>query len=404
MNKPACATLFFYALGKVTYTLVAAVTILIGFSFPQSIPQDGSKPLPFSASSILVYGWVHWDSGWFLSIARYGYPYLYTPKRTPFSDVFNFFPMYPITIRAASYLTQESGLAVVAGLIVSNASLILSIYVLYKLLSMDYPASTVDRTLLFLVMFPTAFILTSVYYESLFILLTASAFYFSRLKKWLPAGIVGMMVALTVGFGVLIFIPLLVEFIRSEGVTLNALRELRTYGKGAPLLLIPAGLFAFMSYSYLTTGNWLEFVVATKDWYVEFSPPWRALAESAQIVLERGVGSSFQTSNLVNLAFALFATVVTIWAWFSRKIRTSYLLWLTLVLVVLLSAYRSQTGPYVWLGPIVGFPVWTIRLWPVFLQMGIGLSRHASVLVLTLSIGTLMFMCSLFVGGYYFGI
>jgi hypothetical protein len=356
----------------------------------------------------MIRAWSHWDSGWFLSIARYGYPQLYAQRigkeiGSSGGDVFNFFPMYPMAIKAISYLTQETGFPVIAALIVSDVSFILSVYVIYRLLSLDYERPIIDRTLLVLILFPAAFFLTSAYYESLFLLLSLSAFYMARRQNWTAAGMLGMMVALTVGFGVLIFFPLLMEFLSARGLTLTTIKDRRTYVSALPLLLVPMGTFAFMLYSYSVTGNLFEFAVATRYWYVQFSPPWRAVLSSARLLIEKGVSSYFLRSNAVNLAFALTAILLTIYGWVVRKVRISYLTWSTMVLLVLLSAFRVEGGPY---PPITAFPLFMLRVWPLFLLMGIILSgnRLMRLLVLTMSTVLLTFMCALFVNGYIFPI
>ena len=70
-------------------------------------------------------GWARWDSGWFMTIVEHGYRL----NRGGQSNV-AFFPLYPYATVAASKLVGDPW---AAGLVVSNASLLMSLFFLRRI-------------------------------------------------------------------------------------------------------------------------------------------------------------------------------------------------------------------------------------------------------------------------------
>lgn len=115
--------------------------------------------------------WTNWDGGHFRGIAQNGY--------LPFQTVF--FPLYPLLIK----LISLSGLdANWSGLLISHAALLVSLFLLYKLVLLDFNESVAKRAVFALLIFPTSFYLGALYSESLFLATTLAAFYFTRINKW----------------------------------------------------------------------------------------------------------------------------------------------------------------------------------------------------------------------------
>ena len=55
--------------------------------------------------------------------------------------------------------------------------------------------------------FPVAFVFSFIYSESLFLLVTLTAFYYARRGSWALAGAAGLMATLTRSSGLLLFCP-----------------------------------------------------------------------------------------------------------------------------------------------------------------------------------------------------
>ena len=114
-------------------------------------------------------GWASWDSGWYMTIVENGYE---LPRRGQ-SNV-AFFPLYPYATVAVSKLVGNPW---AAGLIVSNASVLMSLFYLRRIALRSLDPDGANRFLVYLLSFPTSFFLSSFYTEGLFLLVSAASFY-----------------------------------------------------------------------------------------------------------------------------------------------------------------------------------------------------------------------------------
>ena len=197
-----------------------------------------------------------WDTGFYLSIAEEGYKY----PGEPFSSV-AFFPLLPILIRAFKLLTGD---ALVAGLIVTNLALLGATLLLYKLVEQEWGTSIADRTVWYLLIFPTSLFGSAIYSESLFLLGAIGALYFARAGKWSIAALFGILTTLTRLVGLLVAPVLLIEWL---------VQRQRQAADGRPpvtTLLAPAvvlvGTGTYMLYLQQTFGDPLAFAHASAAW------------------------------------------------------------------------------------------------------------------------------------------
>ena len=196
---------------------------------------------------------VNWDSVWYLKIAREGYSYAGENKPSSIA----FFPLYPFLIYVTGLFTF--GNLALAGWIVSTIFLFLTVIYLYKLTAQFPPGIDPVLPVLFLLAFPTAFFLNTVYSESLFMFLTIAAFYYTFQKNFLLAGLLGFLASITRITGILVLIPLLWEYFnlyRFRGFSFKVL----------PLLAIPLGTVAFFASHYLTYGDFFLFL-RVQQWF-----------------------------------------------------------------------------------------------------------------------------------------
>lgn len=187
------------------------------------------------------------DGMHYLDIARKGY------------DIHQqaFFPFYPKLIK---WLTPTfAGRDLMAGMIVSYFSFFFSLFLLYKLVRLDYKDEVARRTVIFLVIFPTSFFFGLVYTESLFLFLLLASFYSVRKERWLLAGIFGALAANTRLVGVFIFPALLYEWWLMEKREVRS-GKLDKAIKIIPLLLIPLGLLSYMRFLWLKHNDPLMFI------------------------------------------------------------------------------------------------------------------------------------------------
>jgi hypothetical protein len=240
-----------------------------GVTSPPAIaPFDG-------LGNLLVGPLARWDSYWYLHIAATGY--------RPVGNA-AFFPLYPLLCAAGGWLV---GSALIAGVIVSLGSLLIALYLLWRLVTLELGEQYARPAVLVFAFFPMALFFSAVYSESLFLALAVGAFYSARLERWALAGLLGGLAAATRNTGVLLLVPLALLYLygpRGAGAGWRTARP--PWGEWASwrgaawrgrlrprfpighdllwLALVPAGLGAFMLYLAISQGDALASVHATE--------------------------------------------------------------------------------------------------------------------------------------------
>lgn len=200
-----------------------------------------------------------WDSNWYQDLVKNGY------ERKTNDTLSNlvFFPSYPSIMKVISIFT--AGDLVFSGWIVSSLFLVLSCMLLFKFVKKFHKEADPLQSVFLLLIFPTAFFLNAVYTESLFLFLSLATFYFAFEKKYFWAGVFGFFAALTRISGILLFLPILLQFITTEGY------DFRTLKKTWPIMLIPAGTALFFLYHWIYFGSPLLFFKIESAWGRSFS-------------------------------------------------------------------------------------------------------------------------------------
>lgn len=260
------------------------------------LPQQ-EPGAPFTENPFLAV-WGHWDTRWYLDIARRGY----SPERLPYTGEANyaFFPLYPLLMRA---LGPVVGDVYLAGIVVSNLYLVAAAVLLYRLARLDGDELAAERSVKYLVLLPTAFVFSAVLTEALFVALSVAAFLQARRDRWWAAGVLGGLAALTRPNGVLLVLPLAwMCFAGAEGRT-------RWASRVAALSLVPLGLGMFCFYNWLLTGDLLAFVRVQQAWLRAPANPVEVLLGGVSSpVPQLRVGAWFAVAVLV-LSFAFARTL-----------------------------------------------------------------------------------------------
>jgi hypothetical protein len=235
-----------------------------------------------------------------------------------------------------------------AGLLVANAAGFGALLMLHALTRLEFGGDReiARRTVLLAALFPTGFFLLSPYTESLFLLLSVSAFWFARRERWGWAAAAGAGAALTRSIGVVVAVGLLVE----------AIRQWRALGR-APLPRLAGAIGAGLA-PLLYAGYWLiRFddawapLHAQANWSREtWFPPvsvWRAIEDAWR----------FGTWWLVDLAVVAVAIVGLVLV--ARRVAASYsvMAWASL-LVPLTMPFPDR--------PMLSIPRFTVVVFPVF--------------------------------------
>jgi hypothetical protein len=158
-----------------------------------------------------------WDSSWYLVIARYGY----RPDLAPFTSARSaYFPVYPLSIRAVSWLGVPF---VLCGVLVSFAAFGLALYGIHRLTSLELAHSTqrlssrlgdVPRLAVIVMAFsPMAFFFSAVYSESLYLALSVALFWSARQGRWAWVGVCGALAGATRSTGLVLAVPALVLYL-----------------------------------------------------------------------------------------------------------------------------------------------------------------------------------------------
>src|SRR6266516_4726557 len=284
------------------------------------VPKDST--IPVNMVSLLT-SWNHWDATNYLRIAQFGYQKVYDLA---------FFPLFPALIWTFGHLLGNWSYLLV-GTIISNLALLGALFVIYQLAVESLGEQVAQRTLLYLCIFPTAFFFFAAYNESLFLLLTASAFLAMRRQRWWLAGILGLFAALTRSAGLILVVPYLYElWLARESVT-TRWRNI-VFGV-APILLIPLGILLYSLYCWKMTGNPLVFASVQYHWARHLSWPWVGIWQALfEFFWNQPFGSFNEVHVLLDLSATLGFIALTILGW--RKLRVSYNLWLALLLLYII--------------------------------------------------------------------
>ncbi len=280
--------------------------------------------------------WCVWDCGWYQNIALEGYSA--APPDTNQQN-YNFFPLYPLLMAAIGKITGD---VVIAGVILSNVFLLAACFFMYKLVKLDENDTTALNSVKYLLLFPTAFIFSGVFTESLFIALTLACFYYARKSKWFIASMLGSLTCLTRSIGILIIIPLFYEYLKERNFYFKKIRWNILF-----LLLIPVGALVWCAYNYHITKDAFAFLHASKVWGVGFKNPLQVIEQIFSI----------STSMITFIQGILPVVLLFVITLFYRQIRLSY--WISgiyTILVPLTFGSMYSMPRYV----LLSFPIYII--------------------------------------------
>ena len=232
---------------------------------------------PFGYFGNLLAGpFARWDAVWYLTIARGGYDH--QVARTAF------FPVYPLLTRG---LGEVIGSDLAAGVVISLAAFGVALVVLYRLVALELDHELARLTVMLIAFCPMAYFFSAVYSESLYLALSVGCIWQARVGRWAMAGLLGGLAAAERGSGIALVVPLVLLFLygpRVDGTALVAragasgLRRLLPRYRPTPalawILLVPAGLGAYVLALALLTGNGLAPFHAEHVWFRHFAGPF----------------------------------------------------------------------------------------------------------------------------------
>lgn len=221
---------------------------------------------------ILISGHFSWPELWELAVRRLTEP----GDATRYVDIalngytktgenainLVFYPLYPFLMRLLGWVT---GSVQAAGVVLSQASYCAASVLLYELILLDADERSAWDGVLLMALYPFSMFVMGLFTEGLFLALTIGCLYALRKRKFIAAGIIGFLAALTRTQGMLLIFPAVYEL-----VSLRLGKEKRRIRlSDAAVLLIPAGFAVYLLINYRLHGNAFQFLQfeAGEPWY-----------------------------------------------------------------------------------------------------------------------------------------
>lgn len=306
-----------------TIFLASRIALIIASILAVSlVPERLASNLPHPSSNPFLDAWTRWDGNYYLGIARFGY-------NRP--DTYAFFPLYPLLIR---FTTPIIGNQIIAALLISNLAFLGALVYLAKLTTLEFGPELRTRTLLYLTIAPLAFFFFAVYTESLFLFLSVACFYHARRGQWWLAGLAGLLAGTCRVVGILLTIPLLLEFLAHRPVRLRP----AVLAVAAPAF----GLAIWLAYNAWQTGNPLTTFLVLQ--YPPFDRVRSWPPETLAVAITRLLGAYYDRYTWTINAFDLLSAFALIVASFvaAIRLRPSYAAYIAATALLLLS---SRTAP-----------------------------------------------------------
>jgi hypothetical protein len=340
---------------RLAFWIGAAVTLI------WSPIRDAANIPPFHAwfglGDRLFDTFAQWDSGWFLSIAKHGY----TSKQ-----VTAFFPLYPLLVHGVAEIVRSY---IVAGVLVSLAAGAVAVIVLHRLARPLLGDAGANDTVLFVVLYPLAFVFTAVYSDGLFLALAAGSFLAATQRRPLLAGVLGGLACGTRLIG-LALLPALIVLLWP--------RQRRDVLRLLPLVLLPAAVGAYALYLDHRFGDAWAFVrvqnvywnrhvhaagplsglwLAVKLGYQGASELAQHLPRAPAVVQHKDQWASW---NVIQLLLLIAAGWLTSVAW--RRLGAAFGLFSVATLLIILTSPAD-------LVPLVSLPRFLLGDFPLFLAL-----------------------------------
>ena len=353
-------------------------------------------PFDETLANLLVAPGARWDSVWYLDIAQHGYVY---------SDSAAFFPLYPALVSAAGPL----GPSLLGGLVVSFGCAIAGLYLLHRLVELDFGTEHARTVVLIVSWFPSAVVLSAVYSEGLFLLLSVGSIYAARIGRWPLAGVAGALAAATRSSGVLLIVPLLVLYLygpRADRPRHGIATAWRPRHRLAPDVLwiaaIPVGMIAYLGYLSAVTGEPMSAFSAQGEWTRTLIPfvggivlgAWNAAIGVVELLPGVAASSGLaegQVPDLVALRDVVLFAFLILALWLLResvrRLPAAYSAWAISGLLLPLSVPAVQE-------PLKSLPRFMLVLFPLWIALALWARERGRVRRVLIVMGSLLVLSS----------
>lgn len=345
---------------RVGYWLAAVVAVL--WAPPESdiphFPADGPH------LSLVFNTFAQWDSGWFIRIAEHGYDV---------EQSASFFPLYPMLTRGVAEVLQST---VIAGVLVSLIAAGIGAIAVFRIAQQLEGKAVASDSVLFLALFPFAFVFTAVYADALFLALASWSFLAALRRQAVLASVLGALAVATRPMGLALLPALLLLLWPRE-------RTLRSLVRPLALLLLPAALGAYALYLRFHFGDAGAFYHSQSVFWLRETPPlgplqgaWDVLRTieqgAAELVLhlppDNGYPNGFEASqqrgtwNVLQGALLIAAVALTWVAW--KRLGAAFGLYSLAIISIVLSTPAAVV-------PLVSAPRFLIADFPLFIALAV---------------------------------
>ncbi len=305
----------------------------------------------YATHTTFAHALLNWDSQWYMSIARVGYPHAVPPgSGNAAQSNLGFFPLLPLLIRAMAELTGAS--YAVAGLLVTSLFGLVGSVVVWQMLAETDGVARADRATAFVYLAPGAFVLSMVYTEAVVITLVAATLLLLRRRRWVLAGLIAGLATAADPLAVAVVVP-------CAWASFMAIWRKRDWRALWAPALSPWGVVAFFSFLWAWTGSPLAWFVAQRRGWQQ-GTFGTAIPQEIWNVATQGFSNVNDTVKLFSLVFAALMVLL-----FFRCRPDSTVA--AYVLAVLAMAALS---------PVAGFsPRVILRAFPLFSVVGARLGK-----------------------------
>jgi Gpi18-like mannosyltransferase len=365
-----------FAVSRIIFYTVVIFAI---FTVPE-YTGDEYTPRDFETHP-LIDASLRWDAGWYIDIARDGYEWTGAGEESV-----AFFPLFPMLLKAMLLLIPDSLLYLFA-VVLNHAIFFVALLPVWLYAHRFGGRPVAQRTLLLLCLFPTAFFFNAVYTEALFLLVSAIALLAIHKSNFVVAGAIGFLTSLTRPTGVLLSFPFLIQLWRER--TSDWRQSVR---RGWPIVLVPAGLFAYMMYLWAAFGRPLGFLEVQEAWGHVQMLPTTAIIESFRYLIETEVRDIFWVMGAVNTLLTVWALVMAFVIVRSDSIGSSFAF--AAVLMPLAAGVESM--------PVVSMARYVLVLFPLFIPLAIWAKNWSiQALIIAAFLPAHVMLLALFVRWYW---
>lgn len=239
------AALAFVAIGGVLFAVMAGLGIV----------GPGVNIIGRYRGPLWLRGWAQWDSGWYASIADFGYDYI--PGR---QSTAAFFPAYPLLVRAISGVV---GGVFVAGIVVTVLSGVAAAALFHRWAGERLSPRAAWAALLMLLLYPYSYYLYGAMYPTAFFLAAAIGAFIllDHDHPWL-AGVVGAMATAAGPIGLALVGGLAVRAVERR----QKAGDIRRAWRDAGVLVSVLGLLGFCLYLWRRFDDPFVFASAQRAW------------------------------------------------------------------------------------------------------------------------------------------